>query len=64
MLGQRAYYEWVAADGLRSPLLERTFDALEARWPRHEGRAVLSWGDARIGNVLYSGFEPEAAATG
>ena len=58
--GQRAYYEWVAADGLRSPLLERAFTALEERWPRHEGPAVLSWGDARIGNVLYRGFEPEA----
>jgi len=58
--GQRAYYEWVAADGLRSPLIERAFARLEALWPRHESRTVLSWGDARIGNVLYDGFEPVA----
>ena len=58
--GQRAYYEWVAADGLRSPLLERAFTWLEAHWPRHESRAVLSWGDSRIGNVLYRDFEPVA----
>ncbi|HZO08850.1 MAG TPA: phosphotransferase family protein [Myxococcota bacterium] len=60
VLGQRAYYEWVAADGLRSPLLERAFAALEQRWPRHESATVLSWGDARIGNVLYEGFDPVA----
>jgi len=58
--GQRAYYEWVAADGLRSPLLERAFGWLAAHWPRHESRAALSWGDARIGNVLYRGVEPVA----
>ena len=58
--GQRAYYEWVAADRIRSPLLERAFAWLEAHWPRHESRAVLSWGDSRIGNVLYRDFEPVA----
>jgi aminoglycoside phosphotransferase (APT) family kinase protein len=58
---QRAFYEWVAADGLRSPLLERGFAWLEAHWPEPEGPTVLSWGDARIGNVLYRGFEPVAA---
>jgi aminoglycoside phosphotransferase (APT) family kinase protein len=58
--GQRAYYAWVAADGLRSPLIERCFAWLDANWPRHESVTVLSWGDARIGNVLYAGFEPAA----
>jgi aminoglycoside phosphotransferase (APT) family kinase protein len=57
----RGFYEWVAADGLRSPLLERCFGWLDASWPRHEGPTVLSWGDARIGNVLYREFEPVAA---
>jgi aminoglycoside phosphotransferase (APT) family kinase protein len=55
---QRAYYEWVVADGLRSPLIERCFAWLEERWPEAEGPTVLCWGDARIGNVLYRGFEP------
>jgi aminoglycoside phosphotransferase (APT) family kinase protein len=58
--GQRAYYAWVAADGIRSPLIERGFAWLDAHWPRHESATVLSWGDARIGNVLYDGFEPVA----
>ncbi|MFI7319201.1 phosphotransferase family protein [Streptomyces venezuelae] len=57
---QRAYYAWVV-DGLpRSPLIESAFDRLEELWPRHEGDAVLNWGDARIGNIVYDGFEPAA----
>ncbi|MFC8918107.1 phosphotransferase family protein [Streptomyces sp. NPDC057116] len=57
---QRAYYAWVT-DGLpRSPLIEAAFDRLEATWPADEGPAVLSWGDARIGNIVYDGFEPAA----
>ncbi|MEY9989826.1 aminoglycoside phosphotransferase (APT) family kinase protein [Streptomyces sp. V4I8] len=57
---QRAYYEWVV-DGLtRSPLIEDAFDRLEDLWPRDPGAPVLNWGDARIGNVVYDGFEPVA----
>lgn len=56
---QESYYRWVAGD-LRSPLLEKCFAWLEEHWPREEGPTVLSWGDARIGNVLYRGFEPVA----
>ncbi|MFI8102852.1 phosphotransferase family protein [Streptomyces sp. NPDC086023] len=57
---QRAYYAWVV-DGLsRSPLIERAFDRLEELWPADEGPAVLNWGDARIGNIVYDGFEPAA----
>jgi aminoglycoside phosphotransferase (APT) family kinase protein len=56
---QLAYYEWVVADGIRSPLIERAFTWMEANWP-HESDAVVSWGDARIGNVLYRDFEPAA----
>ncbi len=55
---QRSFYEWVAADGGRIPVLERCFDWMEENWPERDGAAVLSWGDARIGNVLYDGFEP------
>jgi len=57
---QRDYYAWVVADGTRHPLLERAFDWLDANWPSDEGAAVISWGDSRIGNVLYDGFEPAA----
>jgi aminoglycoside phosphotransferase (APT) family kinase protein len=55
----RAYVEWVAA-GRTLPLIERSLDWLEANWPSHESPPALSWGDARIGNVIYDGFEPVA----
>ncbi|MYW64930.1 phosphotransferase [Streptomyces sp. SID8379] len=57
---QRAYYAWVVAGRAPSPLIESAFDRLEEMWPRHEGEAVLNWGDARIGNIIYDGFEPAA----
>lgn len=64
---QRDYYEWMATGGTsdrggrRSPLIERAFDWLEAHWPE-ESPSVVSWGDSRIGNVMYAseGFEPVA----
>ncbi len=57
---QRAYYEWVAGE-YRSPLIERAFEHLSANWPKETSR-VVSWGDSRIGNVMYAadGFEPVA----
>jgi len=57
---QRSYYEWVVADGAPSPLIERTFTWLEDNWPGDEGPAVISWGDSRIGNMMYRDFEPVA----
>lgn len=56
----RGYYEWVTDGGERSPLIDRTFDWLDEHWPDDEGATVLSWGDARIGNVMYRDFEPVA----
>ncbi|MEU6775897.1 phosphotransferase family protein [Streptomyces sp. NPDC046759] len=57
---QRAYYAWVT-DGLpRSPLIEAAFDRLEQLWPSEAGETVLNWGDARIGNIVYDGFDPVA----
>jgi aminoglycoside phosphotransferase (APT) family kinase protein len=55
---QRWYYEW-ARDGVTYPLIERTFDWLDANRSA-EGPTVLNWGDARIGNILYRDFEPVA----
>ncbi|MFJ4714824.1 phosphotransferase family protein [Streptomyces sp. NPDC088785] len=57
---QRAYYAWVVAGLAPSPLIERAFARLERLWPDDEGDAVLNWGDARIGNIIYDGFEPAA----
>ncbi|MCU1373536.1 MAG: aminoglycoside phosphotransferase-like protein [Actinomycetia bacterium] len=52
------YYAWAARE-TTSPLIERCFAWLGERWPE-EGETVLSWGDARIGNILYADFEPVA----
>ncbi|MFF7165601.1 phosphotransferase family protein [Streptomyces sp. NPDC008086] len=57
---QRAYYEWVVDGRARSPLIEDAFARLEELWPRDPGTPVLNWGDARIGNIVYDGFEPAA----
>jgi aminoglycoside phosphotransferase (APT) family kinase protein len=55
-----AFYEWVAAAGARSPLIERAFLWLDDHWPTDEGETVLSWGDSRIGNMMFRDFEPVA----
>jgi aminoglycoside phosphotransferase (APT) family kinase protein len=55
---QWAYYEWVAAGGTRHPLIERGFSWLDEHWPADEGPAVISWGDARIGNIVYRDYLP------
>lgn len=56
----RDWYEWVAADFTRSPLIDAAFAWLEANFPREEGPPVLCWGDSRIGNVMYRDFRPVA----
>jgi aminoglycoside phosphotransferase (APT) family kinase protein len=63
----RAWYEWAAADiaslgGGRSALVDRALAWLDTHWPEADvpGNVVLSWGDARIGNVLYRDFAPAA----
>ena len=57
---QRHYYEWVAKDARRSPLIEQGFDWLDEHWPSDEGPTVPCWGDARIGNIMYREFTPVA----
>jgi aminoglycoside phosphotransferase (APT) family kinase protein len=58
---QYAYYRWALADdGLRIPIIERSLDWLERHWPADAGPDVLSWGDSRIGNIIYDGFTPVA----
>jgi len=55
-----AYYEWVSSDGVRSPLIERALRRLHDQWPEEEPEAMVSWGDARIGNMMFRDFEPVA----
>lgn len=55
----RRWLDWSVGEEA-SPLLDRCFDWLEANWPADEGDTVLSWGDSRIGNIMYDGFRPAA----
>ncbi|MEE2034094.1 phosphotransferase family protein [Rhodococcus chondri] len=58
--GQRAYYEWTTRTGPRSPLIERAFTWLDEHVPDDRTPAVLCWGDARIGNIVFDDFRPVA----
>jgi aminoglycoside phosphotransferase (APT) family kinase protein len=53
----KSWYEFAVPDIGRSPIAERGLAWLEAHLPSTD-EAVLCWGDARIGNVLYRDFEP------
>ena len=53
----KSWYEFAVPDIGRSPIAERGLAWLEANQPA-TSEAVLCWGDARIGNVLYQDFEP------
>ncbi len=55
----RAWYDFAVAGLGRSPLVERGLAWLESHLPE-TGETVLSWGDARIGNILYRDFTPAA----
>ncbi|GLW99178.1 FAD-dependent oxidoreductase [Microtetraspora sp. NBRC 16547] len=58
---ERAYYEWTRrSDGVRIPVIEDAFTWLEEHWPADPGPAVLLWGDARVGNMVYGGTRPVA----
>jgi len=58
---QAGYYRWALADdGIRVPIIERGLRWLADHWPNDRGPDVLCWGDARIGNIIYQGFEPVA----
>ena len=56
----RAWYDFACNDTPSSPLVERMFDWIDAHRPSDAGTTVLSWGDSRIGNVLYRDFRPVA----
>lgn len=53
------YYNW-AREGLETPLISELMAYLEASWPATESEAVICWGDARPGNILWENFAPEA----
>ncbi|UGT42324.1 phosphotransferase family protein [Nocardia yamanashiensis] len=55
----RAWYEFAARDTGPSPLVERILKWLDTSIPE-AGETVLSWGDARLGNIMYRDFTPVA----
>ena len=57
--GWRSYYTWAHGEH-PIPILEKTFAWLDAHWPDSVDAPVLSWGDARIGNIMYRDFTPAA----
>lgn len=57
---RRAWYEFAAADVGRCQLLEDCFAWLDDQQPPEDPHVVLSWGDARIGNILFDGLRPAA----
>lgn len=55
------YYRWIVDSGApRIPLIERGLERLADTRPADSGTQVLTWGDARIGNILYTGDTPAA----
>jgi aminoglycoside phosphotransferase (APT) family kinase protein len=51
-----AYHRWVVGDE-PSPLLADCFAWLRANLPTDHGPDALSWGDARIGNMMFAGTD-------
>jgi aminoglycoside phosphotransferase (APT) family kinase protein len=56
----RSYYDWCSGDGVRSSVIEEGFSWLEDHWPEGVDDHVLSWGDSRIGNMVFRDFTPAA----
>jgi aminoglycoside phosphotransferase (APT) family kinase protein len=53
------YYDWVRGE-LRIPVIERAFSWIDRHWPEEDGELVVSWGDSRVGNILFEDFRPVA----
>jgi len=56
----QAWYDLAVSRGGRCPLIERGFRWLADNWLASPGETVLSWGDARVNNVIYRDFRPVA----
>lgn len=54
-----AYHEWVVGEQ-RSPLLDACFDWLGLHLPSDVSADALSWGDGRIGNMMFADFDAVA----
>lgn len=58
----KQWYEFAVPDIGRSPLVDRALQWLEEHFPTEVAASppVLTWGDSRVGNVLYADFRPVA----
>ncbi|WP_371865365.1 phosphotransferase family protein [Gordonia spumicola] len=56
----REFYDWAAQGRAGAPLIERAFAWVDENFPKDEPEPVLTWGDARIGNIMYRDFAPVA----
>ncbi|KRD14283.1 aminoglycoside phosphotransferase [Mycobacterium sp. Root265] len=58
----KEWYEFAVPDIGRSPLVEQALQWLEEHFPTDVAAStpVLTWGDSRVGNVLYRDFRPVA----
>jgi aminoglycoside phosphotransferase (APT) family kinase protein len=54
----KRYLEW-AARGLEQPIVEAGLEWVEKHRP-DDDRIALSWGDSRIGNIIFDGTRPAA----
>ena len=55
----RDYLDW-SAKGFSVPVVESTWEWLVANQPDEQGEVVLSWGDSRIGNIIWDDFRAAA----
>jgi aminoglycoside phosphotransferase (APT) family kinase protein len=54
-----SFHDW-ATKGTKIPTLDATWKWLQAHQPQEEGDIVLSWGDSRIGNIIWDDFRAAA----
>jgi aminoglycoside phosphotransferase (APT) family kinase protein len=55
----RDFLDW-STKGVRVPVIESTWQWLLDHRPEETGDVVLSWGDSRIGNIIWDDFEARA----
>ena len=55
----REFLDWTA-EGRPQPVTEAVWDWLVANRPEERGDVVLSWGDSRVGNMIWEDFAPVA----
>ncbi|MGU3650732.1 phosphotransferase family protein [Mycolicibacterium sp. A43C] len=48
----REFFSW-AAEGEANPTIEKALEWLDGHRPADEGGKVISWGDARVGNLMF-----------